>query len=187
MIKPFIEYLKNNHISKDDTLKLLREESNLSNDEKNLIFAYCFPRQLLDRELPIRIKAYREKSGYSHLNIDPHETALIIEAGQTEQYKRYIKHLMHSFDNPSKVHSVSNSNNTGEELRCGICDDKVLYYEDWNNYISGGGEDNNKEFLALGSTESGIVLCKHCLIQLINAIENINIIDPGFLDWTKRM
>ena len=53
MIKEFIEYLKKNNISKDDTLKLLRDDPNLSREEKNLVFAYCFPRQLLDRELPI--------------------------------------------------------------------------------------------------------------------------------------
>lgn len=183
MIKEFIEYLKKNNISKDDTLKLLRDDSNLSREEKNLVFAYCFPRQLLDRELPIRIKAYREKSGYSHLNMDPSEVALIIEAGQTEQYKRYIKHLMHSFDDTSKVHPVTDPGGHTENPECGICGCSVLFSEDWEKYKD---QDPQKEYLALGSTETGIIICKHCLIQLLNSINIMNELDPSYLDWTKR-
>lgn len=185
MIKEFIEYLKNNNISKDDTLKLLREEKTLSNDEKNMIFAYCFPRQLLDRELPIRIKSYREKSGYSGLNIDPHEVSLIIEAGQTEQYRRYIKHLMHAFSDATKINPVQSDEE--ENPRCGICDCELLYHDKWKSYApTVPGEDEKRETLAFGSTESGIVLCKHCLIQLISAVSFMNDLDPAYLDWTKR-
>lgn len=185
MIKKFIDYLKDNNISKDNTLKLLKEEKSLSSDEKNLIFAYCFPRQLLDRELPIRIKNYREKSGYSGLNVDPHEVALIIEAGQTEQYRRYIKHLMHSFSDVSNINPV-NSSEEGNP-RCGICDNELLYFKDWEEYAKNiNGELENRECLAFGSTESGIVLCKHCLLQLVNAVQVMNDLDPSYLDWTKR-
>lgn len=183
MIKEFIEYLKKNNISKDDTLKLLRDDPNLSREEKNLVFAYCFPRQLLDRELPIRIKAYREKSGYSHLNMDPSEVALIIEAGQTEQYKRYIKHLMYSFDDTSKVHPVTDPGGHTENPECGICGCSVLFSEDWEKYKD---QDQEKEYLALGSTETGIIICKHCLVQLLTSINIMNELDPSYLDWTKR-
>lgn len=184
MIKDFIEYLKKNNIPKDDTLKLLKDNNNLSREEKNLIFAYCFPRQLLDRELPIRIKTYREKSGYSHLNIDPSEVALIIEAGQTEQYRRFIKHLMHSFDNTSKIHPVTDPGHT-ENPDCGICGrNDILFSEDWEIYKD---KDPQKEYLALGSTETGIIICKHCLIQLLASINIMNELDPSYLDWTKRL
>ena len=184
MIKEFIEYLKKNNISKDDTLKLLRDDPNLNRDEKNLVFAYCFPRQLLDRELPIRIKNYREKSGYSHLKMDPSEVALIIEAGQTEQYKRYIKHLMHSFDDTAKVHPVTDPEGHTENPECGICGCNVLFSEDWEKYKD---RDPEKEYLALGSTETGIIICKHCLVQLLTSINIMNELDPSYLDWTKRM
>ncbi len=182
MIKPFIDYIKSNNISKDDALKLLKDETNLSRDEKNLVFTYCFPRQLLDRELPLRIKALREKYGYSHLKVDNSEIALLIEAGQTEQYRRYIKHLMYSFGDPSNIHPVTDPEHT-ENPKCGICDCDVLYSEDWEKYKQ---RDPDKEYLALGSTESGIILCKHCLIQLISSINLMNELDPSFLDWTKR-
>ncbi len=183
MIKDFIDYIKNNNVSKEDTLELLRKDQNLTNDERNLIFAYCFPRQLLDRELPLRIKDSREKFGYSGLQLDPREVALIIEAGQTEQYRRYIKHLMYSFNDSSKVCSVTDPDSHTENPKCGICDCDVLYYEDWQKHSQ---DDKDKEYLALGSSETGIILCKHCLIQLLNSINVINVIDPSFLDWTKR-
>lgn len=187
MIKDFIDYLKKNNISKDDTLKLLKNEATLGKDEKNLIYSYCFPRQLLDREFPMRIKAYREKNGYSGLNIDIPEVSLIIEAGQTEQYRRYIKHLMHAFSEVSRVNPVSCKENNLENPRCGICDSEILYFDPWKIYASSNSsEEVTKEHLAFGSTESGIVLCKHCLIQLIKATEIMNELDPSYLDWTKR-
>lgn len=181
-MKDYIDYIKRHNISKEDAIQLLKKDQNLSNSDKNLIFAYCFPRQLLDRELPIRIKASREKYGYSRLQLDPREVALIIEAGQTEQYRRYIKHLMYSFNDPLKVCPVADPEHT-ENPKCGICDCDVLYYGDWQKHSQ---EDQDREYLALGSKETRIILCKHCLIQLLNSINIINVIDPSFLDWTKR-
>ena len=188
MIKTFIDYIKNNKISSSEAIELLKNDPNLSRDDKNLIYAYCFPRQLLDRELPFRIKLYRDKFGYSHLQVDSSEVSLIVEASQTEQYKRYIKHLMYSFSDASKVNPVNNINEDDENPRCGICDCELLYYDKWNSRVPDFSEEyKDRELLAFGSTESGIILCKHCLLHLISAINIINNIDPGFLDYTKRV
>lgn len=185
MITDYIDYIKSNNITKESALQLLKDDETLSPQRKNLIFAYCFPRQLLDREFPTRLKQYRDKSGYSGLNLDPSEVILIVEAGQTEQYKRYIKHLMYSFGDPHKISPVKSTEETNP--RCGICDCELLYYDSWNSYAPGvQGEIERKEFLALGSTETSIILCKHCLLQLVSAIDIMNSIDPSYLDWTKR-
>lgn len=179
----YINYIKNNHLSKEDAIKLLKEDENLTRDDKNLVIAYCFPRQLLDRELPSRIKDSWHKSGYSGLNVSPSDVTLILEASQTEQYRRYIKHLMYSFSEIPKIHPVLVDGHE-ENARCGICDCEILYSDDWNKFFK--DNDPEMEHLAFGSTESGITLCKHCLIQLVSAMEKINDIDPGYLDWMKR-
>ena len=89
---------------------------------------------------------------------------------------------MYSFNDPSKIYPVTDPGHS-ENPKCGICDCDILYHEDWEKQSH---EDQQKEWLALGSTETGIMLCKHCLIQLLNSINIMNTIDPGYLDWSKR-
>ena len=224
--KPFIEFIKNSGATKEETLKLLKEETSLTPEEKNLIFLYCFPRPLADGELTKRIQSYRQKNNIINLSLAPdyNETGLIIEAAKTEQYSRFIKHLMYSFGKISKVVTVSyDYKEEKEELRkkqkeaagdslilldptsiktktekCALCGRELLYYNDWIQIINQNSTDLSplcndikneqmrEEFLAFGSKDSNIILCKHCLIQLINACQIINEIEPEFLDWTKR-
>lgn len=221
--KPFIEFIKNSGATKEETLKLLKEETSLTPEEKNLIFLYCFPRPLADGELTKRIQSYRQKNNIVSLSLAPdyNETGLIIEAAKTEQYSRFIKHLMYSFGKISKVVTVSyDYKEEKEELRkkkdvaelvlfsptdiktktekCALCGRELLYYNDWIQIINQNSTDLSpirddimneqmrEEFLAFGSKDSNIILCKHCLIQLINACQIINEIEPEFLDWTKR-
>ena len=155
---------------------------------KNLIIAYCFPRPLGDYELPKRVKAYRNSinNETGSLTPDDMETLLIIEAGQTEQYGRFIKHLMHSFcDDPKKVSSI----NGDKEDTCCICGKITHQYTKWKKICDENPEleeKNKREWLTYGSTESNATLCLDCITQLVNAKKMMDVLDPGFFDWTKR-
>ena len=181
-IKPYTDYLIQQRVEKTMAKDLLEHEDSLTIDEKRLIYMYCYPRQLGDRELPDRVKASRKKRGpiarSGFLEPDDLETSLIIEAGKTMQYERFIKHLMHSFSDPQKVCQITGT----DVLECPICGKKVRELNIWDSTL-----DHTKEHLAYGSpTETSIVLCVDCLIQLVNASDIMQVLDPGYLDWTKR-
>lgn len=187
--KVFIDYLKLNKIESDAAKELLKNSNKLTGEEKNLIFAYCYPRQLLDRELPNRVKEFRtargipEKGTIYKSGDDLGEITLLLEACKTEQYGRFMKHLMHAFCDPEKIYPVSDS----ETFNCCICGKSLLGYDDWNVRSRDGELDKNKEYLTFGSKESSVVLCIDCLTHLVAAKELIEEIDPGFLDWTKKV
>lgn len=184
-IKPYIEYLVKEKIKEEEALKLLKSETKLDSNEKNLIYRYCYPRQLLDRELPTRISAYRSQSGnINGVKVpDSGEITLLIEASKTEQYGRFMKHLMHAFENPQNIFPLTGT----EKHECPLCGKTLYEYDVWSeltkNYPK---EESSKDFLAYGSSESEITLCSDCLAQLFSAKKIIDEIDPGFLDWTKR-
>lgn len=180
-IKPFIDIIEKG-LDKDKAIELLKNENSLTNDEKRLIYMYCFPRPLGDRELPNRVRETRKQRGPNcrngFLQPDDLETSLIIEAGRTMQYGNFIKHLMHSFARPEDVYQISGT----EVLECPICGKKIREFNIWDSTL-----DHAKEHLAFGSpAQTSITLCIDCLVQLVNASEIIQIIDPGYLDWTKR-
>lgn len=186
-IKEYVDYLINNKIGKEEGAKLIGSCEKLSKDEKNLIYAYVYPRVLGDRELPSRVQAFRSASGIpltGMLQPNTAEATLIVEAFRTEQYGKFIRHLIHAFSDPSKIFPIE-----GNEMDdCCICG-KMLYEKDaWDDIIKknpGLPEEKNREYLSFGSTESSVVLCSDCLIQLIHATELLESIDPDFLSWKK--
>ncbi len=180
-IRPFINYLKENNISQTEALELLKNNKVLDNSEKNLIYAYCYPRPLGDYELPSRVKAYRDSrmTGPDGKADDPQEVILLVEACQTDQYRRFMKHLMHAFGNPDKLFPVAGS----DEESCSICGKKIYDWDKWKELFP---EDQGNHKLCYGSTDREVVLCVDCLKRLVEAIGVMNEIDPGFLDWTKR-
>lgn len=185
-LKPYVDYLLQSGIAKDAGLELLKGDTNLNRDEKNLIYCYCYPRQLLDRELPRRVQNYRQSCNIPSSGLlTPHlgEAALIIEAFRTEQYGRFIKHLIYSFSDPTKVSPVAGSG----KLDCCICGKIVYENDEWARLVGENREKDDKQYLAFGSTESDVVLCKDCLVQLITATQILENIDPDYLDWRKQM
>ena len=42
-IKPFIDSILKDNIDKDRAVELLKNEDSLANEEKRLIYMYCFP------------------------------------------------------------------------------------------------------------------------------------------------
>lgn len=185
-LKPYIDYLLNSKISEVDAVKILEQDtSGLTQDEKDVIFRYCYPRLLGDYELPSRVMGERRKRKkiIGFLEPDLQETSLILEAARTPQYSRFIKHLYHAFSDPSKISSV----NGVEKTDCPICGKTVLDYQVWQDMgeMFEKEEQEMQQRLAFSSTETEIKLCKNCLIQLLNSMDIMKTLDPDFLhNWS---
>ena len=181
-VKDCINYFKDR--SNEEVINSLKGSNKLNNDEKNLIYLYLFPRQLLDRELPGRILKNRGTNLNGFLEPNISEAGLIIEAYRTRQYGRYIKHLFHSFvEGNEQIFPVA-----GEEFHeCGLCTKKIAEHDTWEKTCKGTIEESRKEFLAYGSSGTEITLCLDCLIQLKVAYDLLCEIEgPEFLDWRKK-
>lgn len=181
LLKNALNYLSNKN--SDAVIEFLTREDKLNNDEKNLLYFYLFPRKLLDRELPNRIIEYRKFCNMTNGFLIPNtgETALLIEAYKTEQYYRFMRHLMHSFirseDNVSPIKGNTTCN-------CCLCNKTLYNYDLWENLCKTHpeyNEQNKKEFLTFGSKESDVNLCLDCLIQLKNADEILKILEPNYI------
>lgn len=178
----FIDYFNKSSIERSKAIEMLKNENCLNQDEKRLIISYCYPRPLKDRELPARVLRSRKNRGpqarNGFLTPDPIETDLIIEAGKTIQYGRFIKHIMHAFSDPTHISPISGL----DVIECPICGKKVREANIWDPTL-----DPSREHLAFGNPEeTGIILCLDCIIQLGCARDIIDNLEPGFLDWTKR-
>lgn len=154
IIVGYINNLKGS--GKDDVIQRLNGlGDSLSSGEKNTIYTYLFPGNLLDGELAEQIKQYNG-GGYSK-TIGPNEIdlPLLVNAYGSRQYRGYIRHLLHSFIKVGEQELyLLESSDTAE---CGIC--KVGIYG-----TQAGPPD--KEHLAYGSQKSDILLCPSCLYQL---------------------
>lgn len=172
---------------KSEVYSLLMGESSIDNQEKWLIYSYLHPRIILDKQLPGIIQEYRK--GYNSMSgflfPDLGETSIIIEAYRTQQYGRFIRHLIHSFvKNPDKVSPLAGK----EECNCCLCDKMIYGFDLWNEYCekyNAESEKVNMEYLSFISTDSGLSICKNCLIQLMNSDQIIDQIEPGYLNLGK--
>lgn len=186
-LKPYIDFLKTNNVPENIALKQLASDSSgLTKEEKTLIFRFCYPRLLGDRELPERIIKFR-KDNKSSANgfLEPNlgETTLILEASQTPQYSRFIKHLYNSFKDISKISPAEGI----EKNHCPFCNKVILNYQLWNSRVAdteNSEEEKNKEFLAFTSPDTDIKICRNCLIQLLYSFDLMKNLDPNFLfNW----
>ena len=177
--REYIDYVFRSNFTEQQALEeLMKVKGKFTNDEKNFIYCYCFPRPLLDRELMSRVAEFhrlRGDTGLLYPNVQ--DITLILEAGRTEQYGRFIKHLMHAFCDEENIYRVPGA----DEYECPICGKKTHGLDLWDSQIDVYGET-----LAIGSSESSVTLCLNCLVQLSSAKDLINFIDPSFLDWMKR-
>jgi len=174
-IKKSVEYIKSKKLDSKRAIEYLQNVP-LTSDEKNVVYFYCFPRPLADYGLPPRIQEYRRPRGVGS-NGDECEVAFVLEACKTEQYGRFMKHLMHAFGNPENVHPVA-----GTEIdTCCICGKDMLEFD---IYTAQGRNDPHA--LSYGSSDSSSNICLDCLGRLIEAMEIIEELDPSFLNWTKR-
>ena len=169
---------------KDKILEYLANCLELDDDRKNLCYFVAFPRPLLDMELPSRILSSRPDGntiGYDEPNI--REVGLLLEAYLTTQYSNYVKHLLHSFRDPSQVFPLSGAESCG----CGICKKRIWAYDAWNNICTQYPENperQQKQYLAFASDNTKQVLCKSCLIQLSTLDQLMKVLDgDNYLDW----
>lgn len=178
-IKKVVSYINRyKSLNSEDVLGKLTNNTDLSQDEKNLIYLYLFPRPLKDRELPERFKQVRKTEGGS-IEVSIPECTIIIEAGRTEQYSRFIKHLFHSFSDLNTVYPIEGSN----ICNCCLCGKEIYETTLWNSFRSqyGGNENDEKLFQAFGSTESNLPICIPCLLNLSESIRIMKEIDPNFI------
>lgn len=185
-LKFYIDKLKD--CDAHEVINSLRVNPVLSVEEKNLIYLYLFPRPLLDRQLPERIIAYRKnKNPQGSLQSDLGEIGLLVEAYRTEQYKRFMKHLFHSFTDPEQLFPIAGLG----QCECAICGKNMYEEGAWSDLCSrfeyNQLEKEKKEYLAFGSKNSGINLCLDCIIQLKETSILLEEIEPGYLlDWRSR-
>jgi hypothetical protein len=157
-LKPYIDYLISEKIPESQGKDLIKSCTKLDQLTKNFIYLYCYPRPLLDRELPQRIN---DTSNFNK------RVLLLCEACRTDQYSRYIKHLSHAFLDEDKVVFRIIEDLSDEDF-CPICGKKL---------------ENNTTY---GSKDSSSMLCDNCLKALVITRNIMEIIDPGFLDWRKK-
>lgn len=162
--------------------------SELTPEEKNLIYVYLFPQPLLDREIIPKIQTYRKekKSERGFLEANLGETLILLGAYRGRQYGKYIKHLLHSFiESSDKMYVLD-----GQGIcSCGLCDKPLWEHTAWLNECDKNpsfGEQNRREFLAYGCPGSSQTLCTNCLIQLRNLHELLIVIEGrNYLGWGK--
>lgn len=187
-IKAYINYLIESKIDKDSGIQMIKSDINLSDDQKLLIERYCYPRILGDMELPNRVKEYLTSIGNSGVGfntIDRGMVGLLVEAYRTEQYGKFMRHLMHSFLDPTKIFPIAGV----EKEVCPICGKPLYQHDLWLDLVTnkrpGTPEKENKNYLAFGSEGSSVAMCKSCLIQLVATKDEIENITPGFLNIRK--
>ena len=179
-LKKYSDYILSGKIERQEGIEYLKNQNELSNEDRLLIYSYCYPRHILDRELPLHIQNFRKKcgnSGSGWLQPNFREACILVEAFRTLQYGRFIRHLMHAFLDTDKLSSCSG---IGED-HCPICGKKIVYVDSWDSE-----KDKDSETLAIMSSESSVCLCKDCLIQLYTSKGLIDEnFEPGFLDKPK--
>lgn len=167
--------MKNNYInilkgkSEKEVLSSLKGLGNeLTPFEKNLIYVYLFPKPLKDRELITVLQDYRKQNGNERgsLEKDENEVLILLRAYRTSQYRRYMKHLLIAYvKNEDKVMVID-----GQEREiCGVCGKPLYQHKFWEiqcSKVPGYGEQDRKEYLALGTLESSQCMCLDCLTQL---------------------
>lgn len=176
--KKHIDYLLDEHVSKEDSIVYLKAQEDLNDEDRLLIYSYCYPRHLLDRELPKHIQYFRKSQGNNGMGwLKPYyrEASILVEAYRGIQYGRFMRHLMHSFlKDPEKLGSCSGE---GEDS-CPLCGKKVYYIGSWNE-----STDPEAETLAIISSDSSVCLCKDCMVQLAESFNMIEKIEgKGFLN-----
>ena len=149
----------------------------LSSAEKNIIYAYLVPQNLLDGELVPQIQGKRkltEEGLKGTMQASDTDLPLLMNAYRTRQYGKYIRHLMHSFVrcNEDKLYILDSD----ERYECGICG-KSIHGTQIQDSLG-------KEYLAYGSSQSDICLCPDCLMQLHLLDELIQMIEgKDYLTW----
>lgn len=173
-IKTCIDQLREKNRSKEDVKRYLSSSDQFNDPSKKIIFDDLFPPIIPDKELPTLIVKNREAEGKKPLfNFSgflvpvESEIAILYSAFKSEQYQRFMLHLLHSFTSDKKVYPIGGR----FKSNCALCN-KVLYnYDIWYEECLkfpqlAEKEKERKEFLSFGSNTSNLNLCLDCIVQL---------------------
>lgn len=157
LIKGYINNLQGK--SEDEVFdRLSKLGDTLSPGEKNTIFAYLCPQNLLDGELVdlVQKKRFSSPEGLKG-TLEPSEVdiPLFMNAYRTRQYRGFIRHLLHSFIKCNKEDLYLPEDEKTYE--CALCGKSVV-----GSLVSGV----EQEYRAYQSTNTDITLCPDCLMQL---------------------
>ena len=158
-----------NNVSVEDAKVMLGGTKNLDSHEKNIVYLWCYPRELPEYGLPNRIQSYIRKVGlaWNPVNLDLGFVAHLIEAERTSVYGKFMRHLMYSFTvNPSLISPV-----LGDSIdQCPICGENVYETNAWDKLSELSQEDRElSKGLAFSSKKSSSCLCLRCLSHLNEA------------------
>lgn len=185
LVKKYIELLSSKN--KTEIIEYLKNNTTLSTDEKNAIYAYIFSIPLLDMELPSKIQKERGKFYKGWLNPVDKELVILIGAYRSKQYGKFIRHLLHSFMNPKDVYPIEGR----YKDKCCICGKELYNFDIWKeecNKFPELKEYENKEFLTFGSKSSTVCLCLDCLVQLKSLNEILKVLegDDYLTKWSRK-
>lgn len=165
-MKTYIENLKN--LDEKSVLETLKSAT-LSSFEKNFIYTYLFPKPLKHMELLEVVGNKRTQHNQTDLlKPDSLEVLILLRAYRTEQYRKFILHLLHSFiENQGGTYIVNEE--VEEHDTCSICGKKLYPFSMWSKMLADypeSPENNRKEYLMFGNDQTGLCMCLDCMIQL---------------------
>lgn len=180
-VKEYLEKLQES--TKEVAYSELSGNMGLTRDQKNLIWNYLFPEPLLDYELPSVVQKYLSGIGQIRglLHPDPGMLSILVRALRTDQYGKFMKHLIIAFTDINKLFPVAGEGTTNT---CPICGKTMYRYKTWKEKCKENpefGEQDRGEYLAYGSTDSDLCLCKNCLVQLNNLNETMLRLDTNYM------
>ena len=169
LLKNYIDSFKGE--GENQVLESLRNKEDLRPFEKNLIYVYLFPKPIMHMELPgIIINNRKACSGNEcgYLEANDRETLILLRAYNTLQYKKFMIHLLHSFVEDEELIFIENDQN---DYKCACCGKPIYGYNKWKSICDNNpafGEQNRREYLAYGSSQSNLCMCLDCMVQLQN-------------------
>lgn len=142
--------------------------------EKNVLYTYFYPAPLRHMEL-LEVM----KNGKRTIERNDTDILRLLRAYRGRQYQNFIRHLLHSYIEAGDKTYIVNEKVPGAE--CCICGKKIYGHEFWSQFSN---DDPEREHLAYGNEETGLMLCIDCMIQLkyLNDLL-VELEGPTYLNW----
>jgi hypothetical protein len=165
---------------------LLSESSDPDGPLEGFCQAWQNPRTMLEGDLQKYINIAKGTSGIlgGH-QVNWPQVQVLIEALRTKQYSTTIQTLLNTFS--GEVFPVRMS---GHGVKCTVCSKDIMFWQEWSETVKacpGLGEFENRNFLAYGTKTSRMCVCLDCLIQLRATRDLLYRLDPGILNYQKRI
>lgn len=165
-----------------EVIENLTFRTDLSNQEKTIVYTYLCPEPLSDRELPNVLLAGRGNHKEGFLSENFGEIMSLLRAYRSPQYNRFILHLLHSYvQNQSSIYIVNEQDNAN----CSVCGKPLYAHDVWSKKCAENpsfGEQDRKEYLEYASSQSTLRICLNCALQLAGLHRLLTIVEgPGYL------